>query len=163
MNNSALLCFDQFPDHTRPTQSEVEQNSVILTCTILPGSHLRAFRSLIIVHDPIWRRNLGRRRSVNSKRSILRVLVQLHRLQLHGNTHRSCTQFVFLVRIGRVFEHAALRHLLFFGNVSACWEAYHCRRNHRITHIEIQEIVHHNESRCHKIVYWLCYLNFFDP
>ena len=24
--------------------------------------------------------------------------------------HRSCTQFVFLVRIGRVFEHAALRH-----------------------------------------------------
>ena len=65
MNSSASLCFEQFLDDTKPIQSEVEQNSVILTCTILPGSYLRAFHSLIIVHDLIERRNLGRRHSVN--------------------------------------------------------------------------------------------------
>ena len=32
-------------------------------------------------------------------------------------SRRSRTQSVFLVRIGRVFEHVALRHLLFFGSV----------------------------------------------
>ena len=65
MRSSAFLFFEQFPDHTKPIQSEVEQNSVILTCTIIPGSNQRAFHSLIIVHDPIWRRNLGRRHSEN--------------------------------------------------------------------------------------------------
>ena len=65
MNNSAFLCFDLFLDHTKPTQSEVEQNSPSLTRTILPGSRLKAFHLLIIVHDPIKRRNLGRRHSVN--------------------------------------------------------------------------------------------------
>ena len=39
-----------------------------------------------------------------------RVLVLFHRLRLHGNARRSCKQFVSLVRIGRTFELAALRH-----------------------------------------------------
>ena len=38
--------------HTRPTRSEAEQNPVILTCTNLPGSHLKAIHSLIITLDP---------------------------------------------------------------------------------------------------------------
>ena len=31
---SVSVCFVQLLDHPRPSQSEVEQNSVILTCTI---------------------------------------------------------------------------------------------------------------------------------
>ena len=74
---------------------------------------------------PIWRRNLGRRYSVNLWWTNLRVLVPLHELRLHGNTHGSCTQLLLVVRIGRTSEHAALRHLLFFGSESACWEAFY--------------------------------------
>ena len=32
--------------------------------------------------------------------------------------------FIFLVRIGRLSEHAALRHLLFFGSECACREVF---------------------------------------
>ena len=83
-------------------------------CTILRGSGLKAFHSLIIVHDPISHRNLGHRHSAMSYWPHRRVPVVLHTLQLHGNTRRSCTQFVFLVRIGRNFELVAPRHLLLF-------------------------------------------------
>ena len=31
---------------------------------------------------------------------------------------------ISLVRIGRIFEHAALRHLLFFGSGCACREVF---------------------------------------
>ena len=55
-----------FLDHTRPSQSEVEQNSVILTCKILPGSRLKAFRILWIVHSLILHRNAGHGLSANS-------------------------------------------------------------------------------------------------
>ena len=61
MNNSAFHSFDQFLDHTKPTQFEAEQSLVILTCTILPGSHRKACRLLTI---DIERRNLGHRLSV---------------------------------------------------------------------------------------------------
>ena len=71
VNNSASHCFEQILDRTKQTQSEAEQNSVILTCSILPGSYLRAFHSLITVHDPIWRRNLEHRRSVSLQRTNL--------------------------------------------------------------------------------------------
>ena len=37
VDSSVSHCFDQVPDHAMPSQSEVERNSVILTCTILPG------------------------------------------------------------------------------------------------------------------------------
>ena len=101
VNYSAVHCFKQFLDRIKPRQCEAEQNPVILVCMILPGSHQKAFHSLITELDPIQRRNLGRRHSVNWKWTRLSVLVLLRRLRLHGNTHRSCTQFVFLVRIGR--------------------------------------------------------------
>ena len=61
-----LHCFVQLLDHAKPSQSEVEQSPLILTCTILPGSRLEAFRLLLIVHDPIVHRNLGRGHSSNS-------------------------------------------------------------------------------------------------
>ena len=35
----------ELPDRTMPSESDVERNSVILTCTILPGSGLKAFHS----------------------------------------------------------------------------------------------------------------------
>ena len=59
-------CFEQFLDRTRPTQSEAEQNPVILTSIFLPGPRLEAFHSLIMVHDPILHPNLGHRHSPNS-------------------------------------------------------------------------------------------------
>ena len=46
------------------------------------------------------------------------------------------SNFVSLVRIGRIFEHAALRHLL-FSEVHMLVES---RRNHRIKHIVVTEI-----------------------
>ena len=55
LTNSVVHCFWQFLGRTKSRQSEAEQ---ILTCTILPGSYLKAFHSLIKVHDPMWRRNL---------------------------------------------------------------------------------------------------------
>ena len=142
--------FEQLLD-TRPSQSELENDSIILTCIILPGSQVKAFRSLITVHDPISHRNLGHRHSANSKWTNLRVIVLLHTLRLHGNTQRSCTQFVYLVRIGRNLEHAALRHLLFFGSEHACREAFPMQ-----THPTI-------DRQCHKFVNWFGNLNFSDP
>ena len=64
-------CFEQLLDHTMPSQCEVERNSVILTCTILPGSGQKAFHSLVI---PILHRNLGHRHSAKSYWPSPRVL-----------------------------------------------------------------------------------------
>ena len=64
VNNLSVHCFELFFDRTKPKRSEAEQSLVTLTCTILPGSHLKACRLLITELDPIERRNLGRRRSV---------------------------------------------------------------------------------------------------
>ena len=55
--------FERFLAGTKPRRPEAEQSPVILTRTILPGSHLKACRLLVIV--PIERRNLRRRQSVN--------------------------------------------------------------------------------------------------
>ena len=65
-DRSVFHRFEQPLEHKRPSQSEVEQNSVILTCIILPGSRLKAFRLLLSVRDPILNRNLGRRHSAYS-------------------------------------------------------------------------------------------------
>ena len=74
---------------------------------------------------PIWRWSLGRRHLVNLQRTILRVLVLLHWLWSHENTHTWCTQLVFLVRIGRVLERAALRLTLFQKCVCALRSLFH--------------------------------------
>ena len=123
LTNLCAHCFVLSLGHTKPIQSETEQNPVILTCTILPGWYPRAFHSQIIELDPIERLNLGCRHSANAHWINLRVLVPLQKLWLHRNARRSCNQFVFIVRSGRVFEHAALRHLLVSGSVHTSWEA----------------------------------------
>ena len=64
VNNLSVHCFEQFLGRTKPRQSKAEQSPVILTCTILPGSHLNAFR-LLIGLDPIERRSFGRRQSTS--------------------------------------------------------------------------------------------------
>ena len=46
-------------------RSEAGQSPVISTCTILPGSHLKAHRLVTIELDPFERRNLGHRHSAN--------------------------------------------------------------------------------------------------
>ena len=116
MNNLSVLCFVQFLDHTEPIQSEAEQNPVIFTCIILPRLYPYVFHLLLTVPDPIVRLNLGHHHFGDVCCTSLRVLVLLHKHQLHENARRSCTQSVFLARIGRVFEHAALRHLLLSGS-----------------------------------------------
>ena len=154
IKNLSARFFERFLDRTKSTRSEAEQSPVILTCTILPRSHLKVCRLLIIEVDPIERRNLGRRHSANVYRTNLRVLIPIHKLPLHGNARRSCAQIVSLVRIGRVFSEMYLR----------VEKLFKCRRNHRIKHIVVGEVVSsHNRSRCHKFVNWLCHLNFFDP
>ena len=147
VDSSVSHCLEQLPDHTMTSQSKIVRNSVFLTCTILPGSGLKAFHSLIIVHDPILHRNLGYRHPAKSYWPSLRVLVQFHALRLHGFSRRSCTQFVLIVRIGRNFELVALRHLLSFGRLTAC-----CKKI----------MLPCNRSRCNKFVNWIRN-TFFDP
>ena len=57
--------FERFLDRTKPRRSEGEQSPVILTCAILPRSHLKACRLLITELDPIERQSVGRRHSAN--------------------------------------------------------------------------------------------------
>ena len=80
--------------------------------------------------------------------------------RLHGNAFWSCKQFVFLARIGRVLEHAPLRHP--FAKVNVLVEkTVQCRRNCHIKHIEVGETsAPYIRSRCHKFVIWPRYLNF---
>ena len=59
-NNLFAHYFERFLNRTKPRQPEAEQSPVILTSTMLPAPHLKAFRSLI-EFDPIERRSLGRR------------------------------------------------------------------------------------------------------
>ena len=79
VNNLSVRCFERFLGRTKPRQSEAEQSPVIWSCTILPGSHLKACRWLIIELDPIQRRNLGRRHSGSVYWTNLSVLVPLHK------------------------------------------------------------------------------------
>ena len=74
--NTELQLRPSVLDRTKLTRSEAEQSLVLLTCTILPGSHLKA--------------------------TSLTVLVSLHRLRLHGNAPRSCKQ-IFLPRENRSY------------------------------------------------------------
>ena len=145
-----------------PSQSEVEQNSVILTCAILPGSPMKACRLLIIELDPI-----GTSKSWTS--SFCKVILNKsaspctasYAPGLHGNTRRSCQQCVFLA------DH--LSTLLFetysFAKVNVLVEkSFQCRRSHRIKRTEVGEICSaYNRSRCHMFVNWLCHPNVFDP
>ena len=65
VNNLSAHYFEQFLGHIKPKQSEAEQSPVILSCPVLPGSHLEAYHLLMIELDRIQRRNLGHHHSVN--------------------------------------------------------------------------------------------------
>ena len=62
-------------------------------------------------------------------------------IRLHENARRSCTQLVFLVRIGRNSELAALRHFLFFRSAHASWRS-----------------LFNAAQGCHKYVNGVCFL-----
>ena len=79
-------------------QDGLKLSFLILTCTIIPRSFLKAYHVLIIELDPIERRNLKRRHSANENWTNLRVLVPLHKLRLHGHAHRSFKQFCLFLR-----------------------------------------------------------------
>ena len=106
MNNLPALRFAPFLDHTKPIPSVAGQNLSIFDLynpsKILSGSASSASNSA-------WSHPLSK--SWTSSFWGLRVLELILRLRLHENAHRSCTQSVSLVRIGRPFEHVALRHL----------------------------------------------------
>ena len=91
----------------------------------------------------------------------MEFLVLFQKPWLHGHTHGSCTQFVFLLRIGRVFEHAALRRWPFFGSAHACRQAF--SKQTQSSHQTYSKSGKSNRSRFQKFVHWLCCLNFFDP
>ena len=150
VNNLSVHCFEQFLGRTKPRQSEAEQSPVILTCTILRGSHLTAYRLLIIEFDPIERRSLGY--GIN-----LRVIVLLHKLQLHGNACPSWESVVILSTL--LFDT-----YYFSEGYLRVENPLQCGRNHRIKHVIIREISSsYNRTWCLKFVSWLCHLNFLDP
>ena len=123
LNNLFVLRFAPFLDHTEPTQSVTEQNPLFLTSTILPGPYPKVVHLLIIVPDTIWHRKSWTSHSGDEKWTSVRVLVPIHKLWVHENAHRSCTKSVLLVRIGRIFEHVALRHKFFSRIECASWES----------------------------------------
>ena len=89
VNNLFVHYFERFLDRTKLCQSEAVQGPVILACKVLSGSHLKAFRSLVVGLGHVVRRSLGRRRAVGENWGCLRVLVPLHVLQSHENARRS--------------------------------------------------------------------------
>ena len=123
---------------------------------------------LLVIHllieefGPILYGNLERRLSVSVHWTNLIYLVRLHKLQLHENDHKSnmppSSESV-------VFLSTLLFDAYSFSEVHMRREKhFHCRHNHRIKHIVVGEICsHHKRSRCHKLVNWFCFLNFFDP
>ena len=56
LSNLFVFCFAPFLDHTEPTQSVTEQNPLMLTSTILPGTYPKVVHLLIIVPDTIGHR-----------------------------------------------------------------------------------------------------------
>ena len=119
-NSLVVRCFENSLVLPKPIQSDAKQNPVILTCVNPPRPFLWVLHLLLTELGPILCRNLERYRPLSVYRVDLIDLVQLHELQWPENAHGSCTQPAFLVRFGRLSEHIALRHILFFGNVSAC-------------------------------------------
>ena len=111
-------------------QADAEQSPVILTCTILPGSHLKAYRLLIVGLDPIERRRCTD------------MFVDHVR-----NLSSSLESVVFLSTL--LFDTYS------FSEVYLCVEKlFQCRRNHRIKHLVVGEIPSPcNRLLCHEIVY----------
>ena len=71
LDNSVVHCFEQSLDHTKPIQSEAEQNPAILTRVNLSGPFPQEFRMLIMELGPIERRHLERRHSASVFRTNL--------------------------------------------------------------------------------------------
>ena len=119
VKNLSAHHFEQFMGHRKPQQSEAEQSPEILTCTIVPRSHLKAHRLLIIELD-------------QSNVEILDIVIlQTYTEQvweLYRFISSGCTE-MFVDHVSNLssswgsvvfFEHAALRHLLFCGSEHAC-------------------------------------------
>ena len=119
VNNLSVHCFERFLDHTEPRLSEPEQNPVILTFTLCEGSYLKACRWRSHRTSKSWTSSFCKR-ILNKSESPCTA----YKLWLDENAHRSCQQFVSSVRVGRVFERVALRHLLFFGSEHACRDVF---------------------------------------
>ena len=123
-DSSVFHCFVQLLDHTRPSQSEVEQNSVIFD---LYNPSKIASEGISLTVNSAWSHLTSKILNIvvlqTHSEQICETFLLLHTLRLHGSTHKSCKQFVFFVRIGRISELVALRHVLFSGNLTACWEA----------------------------------------
>ena len=148
-----------------PSQSEVGRNPIILTCTIIPGSGLKASHSLI-VHDPILHRNLGHRHSAKSYWPSLRVLVLFHRLRLHGNTRGSCKRLTSLLRKNRSeFWARCSSTLTVFRKVDCVLMSIF--KADAIIASSISKIrkitLSCDRSRCNKFINWFCCCNFFAP
>ena len=146
-----------------PIQSETEQNPASLMSTssriISVGVSFADSGAWSHRTSKSWSSSFCKRRV--TKRTDLELL---HKLRLHENAHRSSKQFASLVRIGRIFEHGALRHLLFFGSAYACRTASSMQTQSSHRACRSREICSpHNRSRCHKFVNWLCYFDFFYP
>ena len=99
-----------------PIQSDAERNPAILTCFNLPGPMLQEFHLLLVELDPIKYGKLEHHHSVSIYCTDLIDLVLLQKLRLQENAQTSCKQFASIVRIGRLSEHVALRHLPIFGS-----------------------------------------------
>ena len=135
----SLHCSERFLDRTKPTQFEVEQNSVTLTCTILVESGLKAFYSMTTMHDFILRQNLGHRHSAKSRWPSKRVLVTA--------SYASVAREILVLNLSSSWESFVFVHTLLFDTDSfpKMWLRVERElqgwRKHRIKHIEIKKIV----------------------
>ena len=150
--DSSVPCFASFLDHAKPTKSEDEQNSPILTCTIL--SRITS-EGTSLTDNKAWSHRTSKSWTSSCCKLILNKVESpctASKLRLHDSTRRSCTQFVFLVGIGHVSEHAALRHFS-SSEVHTRVKLLQCRRNHCSKHIAVRKITSlRYRSRCRKFL-----------
>ena len=125
VDSSVSHCFEQLLDHTMPSQSEIGRNSVILTCTILPWWGLKAFLSLIIVHDP------SHLTSKSWTSSLCKLKVNRSASPCTAQWALACTEILedlyvicLLVIIGRNFELVALSTLTLLRKVDCVLMSY---------------------------------------
>ena len=66
LDNSVVHSFGQFLFSTKPRPSDAEQNPESFTCTILPGSYLKAYRLMILELGSVERRKLERHHTASA-------------------------------------------------------------------------------------------------
>ena len=157
-NGSVVRCFEYYLVHTKPIQFD-------MTCTNPPGPFPEVFHLRLTELGPILYRNPEHHHSVSVYWIDLIDIFQLQKLRLHGMLVDRVSHLSPLLEPVVFLSMLFFEHLLSCGSECACREvsSMQTQSSHQAHRSREETGSPCNRSRCHKIVCWLCYLNFFDP